>query len=580
MDRIKYHEIIIESVTHILVSTNTYVYDLFTSDKDIVIEDYVVDDYKESFYKNVELTEDKLFPVRLRTDNGDELYYVRSSKKGTGGLIRLVFVSADDLTNAHNSLEHLVSSYKAQLALYDDIYFEYSPDTGTVTVYNTEVAKFDSGVYSLDKFEDILCSRADDKQRSSVKNFINQIKTRNGRFSKRIDANIINDDASVKYTFLEGAYVFYSKDSEGIVGHIHLGGSGEKLSAATIKHDSLTGLVDKADIIRIARERIDERRLEGTTLAVIDIDYFKNVNDSFGHQVGDDVIKKIADIVSSEVGTDGIVGRFGGDEFLVVFYNIKSEEELREKLKSIKNMVTARFPDKGPEEATPLSVSIGTATFPSDADNYEDTFMLADFCLYVAKDKGRNRYIIYTLTKHGTLESIRAKRLSSKKLNERDLSYGDILVKMFDITLHGNGSTPEHFMDEFAEAFNHQEIVLFVGKPFTFRCSAGIDRSLLDHDHDFMLGFLNSEAKDKYIGNQTFIVVNRVDTLPPQANCFKEHLKEKGIFSYMMIRFYDKDGSECILVVGSIGKGTTWNQSHFKYYRAFADVLSLYSLRK
>jgi diguanylate cyclase (GGDEF)-like protein len=69
-------------------------------------------------------------------------------------------------------------------------------------------------------------------------------------------------------------------------------------------------------------------------------------------------------------------------------------EMTREKLRSIKNIVNATFPE-GSEESPNITLSIGCASFPKDADTYEDIFKLADFALYRAKNKGRNRYIIY-----------------------------------------------------------------------------------------------------------------------------------------------------------------------------------------
>ncbi len=504
---------------------------------------------------------------------------MRASRKENSTMIRLVMVSIDDLMGAYALLNRNINSYRAQLELYEDLFFEYNPSLDIVKVFNTEQAMIDSGVYSLEDFEDYLLKNAKGRHRQTVKSFIGQIRSKTGRYSARVDANLLNDDPNVAYTQMEEAFVFYDKETDGVVGHIHLGNVKGVTKATSIKHDSLTGLVDKTDIIRIAKERIDDRRLNGTTLAIIDIDFFKSINDTYGHQVGDEVIKKIADIISTEVGNEGISGRFGGDEFLVVFYSIQEEDELRSVLKNIKNMVSATFPNSGIDENTPLSVSIGSATYPKDADNYEDIFLLADYCLYMAKDKGRNRYVIYTLEKHGTLESIRQKRLNVKKINERDLPLGDVIVKMFDMTLHGTGSSPEHFMDEFAEAFELQHITLFVGDPFFCRYSAGTDVIRDQSAKDFFTGILNSEGREKYFSDQNFIVVNRIENLPPYASSVREFLKELGVYSYVMIRFRDKEKRPCVLIIASVGKFTQWNQTHYKFYRAFTDLLGLLDLR-
>lgn len=580
MNNRHFHEVNIDADDHRLISADSDAYDIFDSDMSNALEEYVDEEYRDVFLKNVELSENKWFMAKIRSSHGLDLFYLRVSNTYDVKMKRITIVSASELMESYDETNHYVTSYRTQLGLYDDVFYEYNPSEQKVYVTNTGIAAFDAGVYSLEEFEELLSKRAGERQKASVKKFIDQIKSKTGRFTVRIDSNLLNDDPLAKYTILEGTFAFYGKETEGVVGHIHLGNESGRIESASIKHDSLTGLVDKTDIIRIAQERINIRRLEGTTIAIIDIDFFKSINDNFGHQIGDEVIKKIADIISAEVGNDGIAGRFGGDEFFVVFYNIQNEDVLRAKLKNIKNLIAATFADKGPDENTPLSVSIGSATFPKDADNYEDVFLLADYCLYIAKDKGRNRYIIYTLSKHGSLEDVREKKLHAKKINERDLSYGDILVKMFDMTLHGKGSSIEHFMDEFAETFNLQSFRLFVGEPFVHRYTAGEAKYIQNDNADVLVGFLNSEAKDKYMGKRDFIVVNRIETMPPQAKSMKAHLKERGIMSFMMLRFYDKDGKECVLVVGSIGKQVQWNQSHFKYYRAFADLLGLYSVSK
>ncbi len=204
---------------------------------------------------------------------------------------------------------------------------------------------------------------------------------------------------------------------------------------------------------------------------------------------------------------------------------------------------------------------------------------MADHCLYVAKEKGRNRYILYDPEKHGTLEDIRSGLMTKKKFGDREtLSFGDILVKMYDATVYGGGSSPEQMLDEFAENLDLQRITLFAGTPFVPVYSSGSDRFISSGKPNFMAGMLNSDIKDKYFSDRNFIVVNKVDTLPPQAGKMKDMLKQAGIFSYIIIRFWDADDKESILVITSLGVYTQWNESHFKYFRTFADILSKYSL--
>ena len=580
MQSIDYHEIVIGKKLHTLISGDS------TADKIVKIghtgpfEENVTEDYRDLFIKYVDKCDGNWFPSELSYEDRSAFFYIRATKGKKEDTIHLDILGIDSLLSSNTELGHMLTAAKAQLDLYEDVYFGYDPVNEMVNIFNADQALFDAGCYSLKEFEELLTKNASDKQKNAVKGFIKQIKSKTGRFSARVEGNLINDDSNSNLTKLEGAFVYFDKDKEGVVGHIHLGSTKGKFVAASIKHDSLTGLVDKSDIVRIAMERIDERQLAGTTLAVVDIDFFKNINDTYGHQYGDTVIKKVADIISTVVGSDGIVGRFGGDEFLIVFYNIAREEDLRGYIRNMNSMIKEAFPDKGIDDKSPLSISVGAAAYPKDANTYDDVFMVADHCLYIAKEKGRNRYIIYDCLKHGEVEAIRMMMNSTKKLNERDVSLGDAIVKMFDQVLHGEGTVPERLMDEFALAFELQRVTLFVGTPFRFSYSAGTEAIKDPADAQFLLGFLNSEFKGKYVGDQKFIVVNRLDSLPVQAGAIKIFLKEAGVLSYVLIRFFDKDGRECILMISSIGKQTQWNQMHYKYYRAFGDLLSLFALNK
>lgn len=578
MQKINSHEIVIDENNHTMISGDSKADRILKEVGSVPFEQCVTDGYRELFLQNLKEKNGVWFPTQLRYDDKSAYFYIKAVSGREEGTISLKIISLDGLLNCQREMSNTIRSYRAQLDIYEDVFFEYDPGTNMVEVFNTEGAYFESGSYSLEDFEELLLSRASDRQKTEIRGFVNQIRLKTGRFGAKITGNLLNDDTKLNVTMLEGGFVFYDKDREGVVGHIHLRSSKGKLVSASIKHDSLTGLVDKSDITRIATERIDDRQLVGTTLAVVDIDFFKSINDTYGHQYGDSVIKKIADIISAEVGSHGIVGRFGGDEFLIVFYNICDENTLRGYLRNMKQKIKAAFPDKGLDENTSLSISVGAAMYPKDADTYEDVLMVADYCLYIAKDKGRNRYIIYDEKKHGVIEAIRLKKNTVKKRNNRDVSLGDVMVRMFDQILHGDGSSPERILDEFALAFELQRITLFVGEPFRFRYSAGTEAIKTPEGAQFLLGFLNSEFKNKYLGDQNFIVVNRIDSLPVQAGAIKSFLKEAGILSYVLVRFFDKNKRECILMISSIGKPTQWNQMHYKFYRAVGDLLSLYSL--
>lgn len=579
MKDVSFYEIIISKSDQKIISADAHVYDALAGFVTRPMNELIAVEDIDIYQNNIKNCDGNWYPSKILSP--DTMYYCYvKAQRCNDKLIRLTVVNAKDLLNAHSGLMKAISAANAQLGLYEDVFFEYSPALDIITVYNTELAEFENGDYSLADFEEMLLAKADNEdKKTAIKSFIAQIRSGVGRSGTIVEGNILNNDTTVTHTALVESFVFYDKDTEGVVGHIQLRRNGDSLKPNSIKHDSLTGLVDKTDIIKIARERIDDRRLEGTALVIIDVDFFKNINDTYGHQFGDDVIKKVADIISGEVGKNGIAGRFGGDEFFVVLYNIQSEDQLRSIIKGIKNTVSATFPDKGKEKGSPLSVSIGASVFSKDADNYDDLFALADHCLYLAKEKGRNRYIIYTPEKHGTLEDIILKHQTSKMINDRDSSYGDVIVKMLDTALHDKDAAIEDFLTDFAEFFALHNVNLYVGSPFTHVFSAGSKVINDKQAIDYVLTVLNGSVKDKFFSLGNFMVLNDIVKLPPYARNFSDFLAEHQVCSMIIIRFYDKNQNECILIISNIGQKINWNQSHFKYYRAFTDVLSLLALR-
>jgi diguanylate cyclase (GGDEF)-like protein len=131
-------------------------------------------------------------------------------------------------------------------------------------------------------------------------------------------------------------------------------------------------------------------------LFIMDIDDFKNINDSFGHLFGDEVIKKVAETIKLNIGHRGIVGRFGGDEFFAFLDGVETRDSLKTLLKSIVKELFTAFDPK-----CRITTSIGVSQYPKDGDNFEVLFGKADKALYIAKEKGKNRHIIYDPAIHG-----------------------------------------------------------------------------------------------------------------------------------------------------------------------------------
>lgn len=160
--------------------------------------------------------------------------------------------------------------------------------------------------------------------------------------------------------------------------------------------DAGTGLLNKKAATEYAIEKIQAAAGKTLWFIVMDIDDFKNINDSYGHLFGDEVLREVADTLLSVVGQRGIVGRFGGDEFFLMLEKVQTREDLKKMLKVISKRLAMAFDPK-----CTLTSSIGISQYPKDSTSFEELFGMADKALYIAKEKGKNRHIIYEEKLHG-----------------------------------------------------------------------------------------------------------------------------------------------------------------------------------
>ena len=152
-------------------------------------------------------------------------------------------------------------------------------------------------------------------------------------------------------------------------------------------HDSLTGLYNRSAFEKF-RETLDMTR---SAMLLVDLDYFKNVNDTYGHDVGDLALKKTAEVLLSSFRSEDFVCRIGGDEFAVIMVHAGSE--LRELVERKINTANRTLGD--PQDGVPaLSLSVGVA-FGDRENPTEDIFKDADTALYKAKNAGRRCCAFY-----------------------------------------------------------------------------------------------------------------------------------------------------------------------------------------
>ena len=163
-----------------------------------------------------------------------------------------------------------------------------------------------------------------------------------------------------------------------------------KMQATT---DTLTGLANRRKITELLKEEIkklEEDNNNNFNIIMLDIDFFKKVNDNYGHPMGDEVIKKVSNHMQDKVGSEGVVGRFGGEEFLTILYNndIQQAAILADQIRS--DIESKKIEFEGKQISVTVSMGIACST---ETGVYQELLNKADERLYKAKENGRNKVI-------------------------------------------------------------------------------------------------------------------------------------------------------------------------------------------
>jgi diguanylate cyclase (GGDEF)-like protein len=130
---------------------------------------------------------------------------------------------------------------------------------------------------------------------------------------------------------------------------------------------------------------------EKVSLIIVDIDFFKKINDTFGHQFGDKVLKKVASILKNNIREDDFVARYGGEEFAIILNDCDEENAIKVAEKIRKKVQKNDWASL--KEKFNVTVSMGIASYPDAASNKNDLIKFADAALYQAKETGRNKVV-------------------------------------------------------------------------------------------------------------------------------------------------------------------------------------------
>jgi diguanylate cyclase (GGDEF)-like protein len=160
--------------------------------------------------------------------------------------------------------------------------------------------------------------------------------------------------------------------------------------------DAMTGLYNRRFLEEYVSALVgtSQRRKSAFSVLMLDLDFFKQVNDTHGHEAGDKVIKTLADILQRNVRSSDMAVRYGGEEFLLVLVDTGAEAALKVAEKIRAEVEATKVPLPG--GILQKTISIGVSEYPNDSDTFWQVVKFADVALYQAKANGRNRVLRFS----------------------------------------------------------------------------------------------------------------------------------------------------------------------------------------
>lgn len=162
----------------------------------------------------------------------------------------------------------------------------------------------------------------------------------------------------------------------------------------SVQHDALTGVYNRENTQKMIDAILREKAPEGFHgFLILDMDHFKEVNDVYGHVMGDNVLRMLGGFLKEQFREQDVIGRIGGDEFVILLCNIGSRGNMESRIKNLHEKLR-EIRMEGMGEHT-FTFSAGIAFAPQDGDTFMELYQKADLALYQVKRSGRDGYRIY-----------------------------------------------------------------------------------------------------------------------------------------------------------------------------------------
>ena len=552
------------------------------------ITDYIHPDDVESFKKFVE---DKSFTggeevFRLKKKNNGWHYNVVRihTEKGMVENRRNIGVEIIDINESVGDYETAMDSLsrvRLLMSLTDEFAFIYDKATNMFKMFKYDrfnrIILYDM---DIDQWKREMFSKSYVKydEKAMLDTLVLNMKTYADSFSIKMNCAIRTQSDIFEAVRFIGTVHNESSGNKIIVGRVVSDESVGHASTAMeimneLQYDSLTGVYNKKTITEYAKKRISEEKEKRIVIAILDVDHFKSVNDTFGHLYGDKVLARVGGRLKEIVGEDGVIGRIGGDEFMIVFNGLDDDQVLRGMLRAIRTQIKWEFAEDF--ENLSITCSIGASIFPVNGRDYEDLFKKADCCLYIAKEKGRDRYVFFMDEMHrASYEAMLNQNQLNAMKNPREIRELKNVASFMENAMTDSRKAILDAMRHMKDTFGIDNINIYYGEGMKKVYSFGSD---IPEAKDAMYVF--SEEFQKLMGeNERFLQIGFADTFSDITPDFCGRMKAERIASTIQCYIGDKRNIKGLVTFNKCREASQWANYEIDCARIFAAVLSSMAL--
>ncbi|MEG0842246.1 MAG: diguanylate cyclase [Erysipelotrichaceae bacterium] len=339
------------------------------------------------------------FDCRVLVKNNEIVWYLvngsRSEEKDGSACCQCLFMDVTSSKHLQEVINTSEERYRIIVEQTQDIIFEWDMENQTMYTSPAFERKFSYGLPTHHFFDEMM--KTDFIYEDDIPTFMNLRKKIQEGEGLETEFRIRNQEGNYIWCRIKVTMIFDQNNiavrAIGTITDVNEYIQENALLKEKAHHDLLSGLLNKVTMENYIKKYLEEEgKHYNHAMLLVDIDDFKEINDTYGHLYGDKAIQIIGASLKKAFRNDDIVGRAGGDEFVVFLKNVSSKELVIEKARQLEMILKQA---KEELEVQGISESVGIALYPNDANTFVDLFKCADKALYDAKKNGKSQIVFY-----------------------------------------------------------------------------------------------------------------------------------------------------------------------------------------